>query len=289
MIFYGVKAKIMMDKIKITLIFFLLLPFIFVKTQEKEDAPFLKFELAIDQLFNKMIKAENDELREQINDTIERKVSSFLRNPESFDYQFDTLEAIGAITSDDGALKLYTWNLPYTDGTHFFYGYVQYKATKSKPVKTIKLEHQGKKIPDFENAVVTAKNWYGALYYDIIEKRYRGDTYYTLLAYDPNDIFTTKKMIDIINIGEGGMVTFGRPVFYMKERYKNRVVFEYSSRVGMMLRYNEQMDMIVYDHLSPSSPAYEGRYQYYGPDFSHDGFTFENGKWVHQPDILIER
>lgn len=37
--------------------------------------------------------------------------------------------------------------------------------------------------------------------------------------------------------------------------------------------------MIIFDHLSPASKAMEGQYQYYGPDFTYDGFVFEDGKW----------
>ena len=46
----------------------------------------------------------------------------------------------------------------------------------------------------------------------------------------------------------------------------------------MMLRYDDKLKMIVFDHLSPSKPSYEGKYQYYGPDFSYDGLIFEKGK-----------
>ena len=40
------------------------------------------------------------------------------------------------------------------------------------------------------------------------------------------------------------------------------------------------MKMIMFDHLSPSRPSYTGNYEYYGPDFSYDGFRFEKDAWV---------
>lgn len=265
---------------------FLLITSVSVAQDAKPVNPFLDFEMSVQQLFNRILQERDDELKEQINDSIKTKFSRFLQQPESFQHSFDSLKSIGAITSDDDILKIYTWNLPFMDGSHGFFGFLQINIDNS--IKTIELQHQFKKIPDFENAVITPSNWYGALYYDIIEEKFKGDNYYTLLAYDPHDIFTKKKIIDIINIGDGEMVTFGRPVFQMKNTTKSRVIFEYSARVAMMLRFNETMDMIVYDHLSPSSPAYEGRFQYYGPDLSYDGFEFDKGFWIHKENIQIQ-
>ena len=48
----------------------------------------------------------------------------------------------------------------------------------------------------------------------------------------------------------------------------------------MSVKWNERMKMIVFDHLSPSQPSLAGNYEYYGPDFSYDGFRFEKDAWV---------
>lgn len=269
---------------------FLIIAYFFglnIQAQETEN-PFLELEMEVQEMFARMIQMPDDELKMKINDTIISSISAFLKNPASFDHQFDSLLAIGSIKSDDDKLKIYTWNVPFQDGTHNFYGYAQMK-TKDEGVTVVELKHNPKPIAGFEQASLTPSNWYGALYYAVIHTKYKGEDLYTLLAYDPNDIFTKKKMIDVINIDTHGFVTFGRPIFQIQNKTQSRVVFEYSARVGMMLRYNEAMDMIVYDHLSPSSPAYEGRYQYYGPDFSYDAFEFDKGTWIHKEDIQIQQ
>ena len=43
--------------------------------------------------------------------------------------------------------------------------------------------------------------------------------------------------------------------------------------------------MIIWDHLSPSNKTLEGRYEYYGPDFSQDGLFFKDNEWKYYPDI----
>jgi len=43
-----------------------------------------------------------------------------------------------------------------------------------------------------------------------------------------------------------------------------------------------KMNMIIFDHLSPSKPSYTGNYQFYGPDFSYDGLEvlMDIGTWL---------
>jgi len=53
----------------------------------------------------------------------------------------------------------------------------------------------------------------------------------------------------------------------------------------MMLIYDTKFNMIVMDHLSPSSPVYNGDYQFYGPDLSFDALKFEDGLWIYESAI----
>jgi hypothetical protein len=55
----------------------------------------------------------------------------------------------------------------------------------------------------------------------------------------------------------------------------------------MSLRYDPTHKRIVFDHLSPSKPSYEGNYEFYGPDFSYDAFTFIDNTWVLVENIDI--
>ena len=43
--------------------------------------------------------------------------------------------------------------------------------------------------------------------------------------------------------------------------------------------------MIVLDHIAASDPRYEGIYEFYGPDFSIDGYKFKQGKLRYSSDI----
>ena len=67
----------------------------------------------------------------------------------------------------------------------------------------------------------------------------------------------------------------------------DNLAFVYNEKATMSLRYDEEKKMIIFDHLSPSQPSLEGKFEFYGPDFTYDGLKFEKGIWVHYPNIDI--
>ncbi|MFW5754904.1 MAG: hypothetical protein ACOCV9_08875, partial [Marinilabiliaceae bacterium] len=88
-------------------------------------------------------------------------------------------------------------------------------------------------------------------------------------------------------VSSGGDLYFGAPVFDYQGQRRQRLIFEYSNQANMMLRYDDQNERIVMDHLAPRSPRYEGDRSYYGPDFSYDALKFEGGKWVLIEDVDV--
>lgn len=121
----------------------------------------------------------------------------------------------------------------------------------------------------------------GALYYSVIEKTFQGKTYYLLLGFDFNSIFSSKRLIEVLTFGADFEPVFGSYVFKVDNDFIARVVFEFSARAAMTLRYIPDIETIVFDHLSPYRPDFTGNFQFYGPDFSFDGFKFDKGYWVY--------
>ena len=127
----------------------------------------------------------------------------------------------------------------------------------------------------------------GALYYSVLESLYQGKTYYTLLGFDFNSLFSSKKIVEILTFGLGDEPVFGANIFKVDNSFIARVVFEFSARATMTLRYIPESQTIVFDHLSPYRPDFAGNYQFYGPDFTFDGFKLENGCWRYVRNIDI--
>ena len=228
--------------------------------------------------FDSLASAGSDDLRETMNQKIKEKFKSLLQHEASFSYPFDSLSNAGVLKSPDEKVKIYNWNVPYEAGYHVFQCFIQYQTEDT--LMYFELNDRSEQIDQPESKILDKDNWYGALYYDIITNEGRGDqTYYTLLGYDPNDYMTNKKVIDVLHFDKNNHPVFGAEIFKNQRNMSRRVIFEYAEFATMTLQYEEDKNMIVYDHLSPSKPQYEGQYEFYGPDFSYDGLRFENGIW----------
>lgn len=240
-----------------------------------------RLELEVADYFRELRMAGTDTEKSDVAQHIDTLFRAILHHPESYDHPFDSLLNIGKIYSPDRLVRIYTWNVPMNDGTQIYYGYIQ-RLHKGR-VLCYQLEHVPFMVPDTLSCY-SDTSWYGALYYDIFEKSCNEKTYYIVLGMDLNNFITTRKIIDVI-LFEKDHPTFGASIFEKGESVLNRVIFEYSSQVSMMLRYDPAADMIIFDHLSPHETRFEGQYQYYGPDFSYDGFRFESCRWAYTEDL----
>jgi len=235
--------------------------------------------------------------KQKINSELVNQFEELLNEPNSFNYSFDSLKTEMAIlTSPDNTFRIINWNVPMNDETQEYFGFIQEKYTqiikkglfkkeKSEIMQVYPLIDKSSEIKNPDNAVTDNKKWLGALYNKIILKKTKSKTYYTLLAWDGNDTFSRKKIIDVLTFDENGSPRFGAAIFNMKKKFPKRVIFEYSATCNMSLKYSNKKDSIIFDHLSPTSPQLEGQFQYYCSDMSYDGFGFKKGKWNYGEDL----
>jgi hypothetical protein len=233
-------------------------------------------------LFEKMIDAGEIPAKKNINDHILNIFNQILIDSVSFNASFDEVPGLGVIVSPDSVLKIYNWNMPLKKGQHKYFGIIQCEDGRH-----FVLSDKSQEIKEPEQQSLSYNRWFGALYYDIIMVEKYGRKYYTLLGFDFNNLFTSKKIIEILYFDEKGAPAFGFPVFQMKNELKSRVIFEFSTQIVMSLKYKKDKGMIIFDHLAPSEPKYQGIYHYYGPDFTFDAFVFENGSWTLIEDVDV--
>lgn len=244
-------------------------------------------ETSLHQLFSEMVQSGSDAIKEDLCESIAANLDSLLHDPATFDHPFDVLKNLGKIYSPDRRIRFYTWNLQYRERSNRYYGFIQYKPKEGEVPLVYRLYDDSDNTEDPEDAVLNHESWYGALIYEIVEQMHNGITYYITLGYDPCDLFISRKIIDVLHFEEGTEPVFGHPFFREGNDVHSRIVFEYSAKVQMALNWVSSLNMIVFDHLSPERPSYTGNYQFYGPDFSYDGFKFENGFWNLTEDIDI--
>ena len=211
-----------------------------------------------------------------------------LKSPISFNHSFDSLKTLSALKSSDGFVRVYTWFLQSRDsGTFEYFGLVQRINPKTKSFGLQGLIE--KKYPtDFaEINLFDVDEWYGAVYYDIQERKIDKKTCYFLLGWHGKDRLSNRKVIDVLRFDPWDNAEFGMPVFVGQPdvKTKHRVIFEFAANAIMLLRYDKKMKMLVFDHLSPSSPSLKGNFSQYGPDFTYDGYRFKKGKWIYKKNL----
>jgi hypothetical protein len=239
---------------------------------------------SLSSLFKQIREETSYSKRDSLNNIFYSGFKNLLKHQETFEFSFDSIR-FGKLKSPDGALKVYTWNIPQPAGYQKYYGFMQYKLPSGK-VKLIELKDSRKEIKDPRNEQLDASKWMAALYYQLIQFSRGNKNVYILLGFDYNNLFTSKKIIEVVTFDNNGNPLFGLPVFNVDGKYHlSRIVFEFNARVSMVLRYIEDSKVIVFDHLSPSSSEFIGDLQYYGPDGSFDGFKLENSEWVYVRDL----
>ncbi len=239
-------------------------------------------EQKIARLYLQIRNTPDDHRKSILNDSVRILFRQILPAKEAYLYPFDSLRYTGKLYAPDSSFRIINWNLAFSDGTYGYYGFIC-----RKDGRVTELHDRGREIPRPETAVLTPANWYGALYYRILENSWKKNTWYTVLGIDLHNSLTTRKVIDVITFDKTGQVRFGAPLFDMGDSTLTRIIFEFNAQISMLLHYDKEMDMIVFDHLSPSRPEYQGMYQFYGPDSSYDGFFFYKGKWRLRQDLDV--
>ncbi len=259
----------------------LLLP-LWVSSQGKD---FSKDEYNLIAIYSNISRFASEEDNIKNNKIFITIMDSVLRIPESFHYAFNDLK-IGKVTAPDQTFRIFTWFIVHTNGTYETFGMLQQYFKETNTVELYHLQDCAPSMKDPTMTNCTPKFWYGATYYDIREFKYDDITTYVLLGWRPNTIYTQKKVIETFRFDKKGKPAFGHQIIELKGKgYKKRIVYEYSSKQTMMLRYEKKKKMYVLDHIAAADSRYEGIYEYYGPDFSIDGYKFKQGKLHYFADI----
>lgn len=201
---------------------------------------------------------------------------------DMFVRDWSAFKRMSTLMGQKGNMRICTFIVPGEGFSTSAQGAVLFRD-ESK-ITVIRLNDQSDEIRVPERSRLAADKWFGAYYTELIETSYKNNNYYTLIGFKSNDGMVKTRVLDVMTLS-GKKVFFGAPIFKQEKRTLYRQVFEYSSGANMMLGYDDKLKMIVFDHLAPSDPLFNGQYRFYGPDFSYDGYRFEKGFWLHQADL----
>lgn len=207
-----------------------------------------------------------------------------LKEPYSFSYPFDSLQTISRLYAPDSSFRIFTWQFVKDENVFRRHGAIQMK-TKDGSLKLYPLIDKTAVLDDINNNVTNNENWVGAIYYHIIQTNHKGKQFYTLLGYDENSFRSTRKRIEVLTFDENNNPIFGGPYFSFEKdatprKPGSRFDIEYKKDGNGSIRFDKELDMIIYDHLISENNQPDKKYTYV-PDGDYEGFKWENGKWVH--------
>jgi len=232
------------------------------------------------------------------------KFVSALKLENSFYFPFDSFESISKIYPADSSFRIFTWQLFFTvpvkipakysktgRDTVFqkpavrYYGVIQ---MRSKELKIFPLYDATDTLSYGTEQVLGPQNWWGQLYYNIIQQTAGGKSYYTLFGFQTPDVLTRRKIIDILTFDDQGKPSFGAPKFYFKYNDStstrtgdtlSRFFIEYKGDASTVLNYDKELELIVFDHVAPPSEKSKGATFTYVPDGTYEGFKWVNDHW----------
>jgi hypothetical protein len=231
-----------------------------------------------------IVNADTAEQRFRADSQFIRSLVRTLRLPNSFYYPFDSLVTISRLYAPDSSFRIFTWQFKKDTDLYLQEGAIQ----MNQPDGSLKL------FPLFDASMFTAKpldsvrnrhNWIGAIYYRIILKTYEGRKYYTLLGFDDYSETSNKKWMEVLTFGSDGEPRFGGPYFSFMEDSTHRHMqyrfnIEYKKEATTRFNYDPEMDMVVYDHLTPEGDEPKKKDSYV-PDGDFEAFQWKDGHWVH--------
>jgi hypothetical protein len=254
---------------------------------------FHMYEDSLRRMSLRIVEQEHDFERLSLNFEFNALLGKVLAMPGSSEHPFQTLRTVSVLTAPDGSFRIFSWYVPLSNSRFEYFGYFQSKVS-DREILLYPLSDKAETISEPQFSTLDHDNWYGAFYTELIHRREKRKNYYILLGWRGDNPLTRKRIIEPIKLMEKGRPSFGEPVFRFENNRHRRVIFEYSARATMSLRYEEHLvpgtrrtqQIIIFDRMSPTQDYLKGRYQFYVPETNiFDGFRFEDGKWYFISDI----
>jgi hypothetical protein len=197
--------------------------------------------------------------------------------PNSFDYDFNTIQTVSAIRSEDEKFRIFTWNLLLDSGKYMYFGAIQ--MNNSDSLELYGLYDSSEYNRDIIYGQFDNRHWMGALIYQMHHYVHKRKDYYITFGWDGQDAKTTRKIIDVLWFDEEGKPNFGEEIFDFDGDLQSRIIFDFNDRAAMTMRYDKNEQAILFANLVPINPMMVGIYENYVPDGTYDFLKLEKGIW----------
>ncbi len=273
-------------QLKFTSLLFVCLFPLFLSAQVA-DSVLAEQEVIMAKWANSVMTDSLEKTRIASNGQLVKKMEEVLSLEGSFEYVFDSLPTISFQYPADSTFRMVTWQLYVDINEYQYFGFIQ---TNDSQPKLFKLNDKSEAIQDLAYDVLTPDNWYGAVYYKIKSFETPQGTKHLLFGFDGYRLFNKRKIVEILSF-ENGQPIFGSSLFSpadisRTDLHKNRLMMEYSAEASTTFNYNEELGMIVKDHLIPLRTSAQIKGETYVPDGSYEGYKLEGELWVYKEKLF---
>ena len=207
---------------------------------------------------------------------------------ENFKYSYD-FEYLNTLSSKDGNLTLVSGFYTLVGGIPEYFLFYQYRGNKY--IKGSILHSVGVEFADPDLVELREGEWFGAMYYQIHDFSFSDDVQlYLVFGANLYKGFERRKIVEPIYF-ENGKINFGFPIFKMENKPKllPHYIIQYSRDSAPTLRYDEELNLIIFDHLMPAPSLYDRQLMTMVPDGTYEAFELKNNIWHHIPKLPIEK
>ncbi len=235
--------------------------------------------------FMNHVKPEN---RIRAHENFTKALQATLALEGSYDYPFDSLVWLSKLQPKDASFKIVTWQVELQENEFHYHGFIQFKDNESQ---AIFLNYTEDKSNVFKYANAKPEDWIGAYYYQLKKVDKKGKQY-VLIGKQNSDAFTTRKIAEVLNVdAKNYTVSFGSPIFLKetnsnKADVQNRIIHSYSSDVMGTMAFDEEMDLLVFDHTIAVMGRMPGQGPTSVPDGSFVAYKPKGDKWYYQEKVF---
>jgi hypothetical protein len=176
------------------------------------------------------------------------------------------------IHAHDSSLSLYSYRFRIHSGLF------SYRAILLKKDKVYRLTKDNVVGGDLQKSKrYSMDDWYGAIYYNLVNKKIGGMEYYFLFGYRDLDETENQKLIDVLWFDEKDNLQLGAAYFDIPEfEEAQRYYFDYGEIGAAKLNYDPHQQLILKDHLIVS--IVNGK-PVMLPDGSYEAMEWMKKKW----------
>jgi len=229
----------------------------------------------------KILQGSSSEEMMKADSSFTRMLVQSLKTKNSFYFPYDSLLNISRLYAPDSSFRIFTWQMVLDETIVRQHGAIQMN-TSDGSLKLLPLIDKSDMIENPEDTITDNLSWIGAIYYRLLMHEFKGVRYYTLMGYDENNISSNKKYIEVMHF-ENGKPIFGGPFFSFPKdstlpHEPQRFVMEYKKFAAPRLNYDEDLDLIVKEHLISETNEPKKRFTLIG-DGDYEGFRWNQDCW----------